>query len=126
MQVVAKTPRIEVRITGEISAGLLRALEKECGRALEIITDPDEEYVDAVETDWYRDTKAGLTPGETLRIYRENAGLTQAGLGMLLGNVPRQHISGMEHGRRAISMGMAKRLAAALGVSPARLLGLDR
>jgi len=126
MQVVAKTPRIEVRITGEINAGLLRAQEKECGRALEIITEPDEEYVDAMETDWYRDTKAGLTPGETLRTYRENAGLTQAGLGMQLGNMPRQHISGMEHGRRAISMEMAKRLAAALGVSPVRLLGLDR
>lgn len=29
---------------------------------LMIITDPDEEFVDARETDWYRKAKAGQTP----------------------------------------------------------------
>ena len=45
------------------------------------------------ETGWYRDIKSKMTPGDNLRIYRENRGLTQAKLGEMLGDVPRQHIS---------------------------------
>ena len=33
------------------------------------------------ETDWYRDIKSKMTPGDNLRIYRENRDLTQAKLG---------------------------------------------
>ena len=124
MQAVAKTPRIDVRITGEISEKLLKTLADECGNDLVIITDPDEEVVDAQETDWYRKAKAGLTPGETLRIYRQNAGLTQEALGKLLGDLPRQHISNMENNSRAISLEMAKKLAKLLNTSPARFLDL--
>jgi len=122
MQVVAKTHRIDVRITGEISEKLLRILEDECGDELVIIPDPDEEFVDARETDWYKEAKAGLTPGEALRIYRRNAGLTQEVLGKMLGDVPRQHISNMENGSRAISLDMARKLAKRLYTSPARFL----
>ena len=124
MQAVAKTPRIDVRITGEISKKLLKTLEDECGDDLVIITDPDEEFVDAKETDWYREAKAELTPGESLRIYRQNAGLTQEALGKMLGDLPRQHISNMENNSRAISLEMAKKLARLLNTSPARFLDL--
>jgi len=124
MQAVAKTPRIDVRITGEISKKLLKTLEDECGDDLVIITDPDEEFVDAKETDWYREAKAELTPGESLRIYRQNAGLTQEVLGKMLGDLPRQHISNMENNSRAISLEMAKKLARLLNTSPARFLDL--
>ena len=124
MQAVAKTPRIDVRITGEISKKLLKTLEDECGDDLVIITDPDEEFVDAKETDWYREAKAELTPGESLRIYRQNAGLTQEALGKMLGDLPRQHISNMENNSRAISLEMAKKLARLLNTSPARVLDL--
>ena len=124
MQAVAKTPRIDVRITGEISKKLLKTLEDECGDDLVIITDPDEEFVDAKETDWYREAKAELAPGESLRIYRQNAGLTQEALGKMLGDLPRQHISNMENNSRAISLEMAKKLARLLHTSPARFLDL--
>jgi len=124
MQAVAKTPRIDVRITGEISEKLLKTLEDECGDDLVIITDPDEEFVDAQETDWYKEAKAGLTPGESLRIYRQNAGLTQEALGKLMSNLPRQHISNMENNSRTISLEKAKKLAKLLHTSPARFLDL--
>ncbi len=124
MQAVAKTPRIDVRITGEISEKLLKTLADECGDDLVIITDPDEEFVDAKETDWYREAKAELTPGESLRIYRQNARLTQEALGKMLGNLPRQHISNMENGSRAISLEMAKKMAKLLHTSPAHFLDM--
>ena len=110
MQAVVKTPRIDVRITGEISKKLLKTLEDECGEDLVIITDPDEEFVDAKETDWYKEAKIGLSPGESLRIYRQNKGLTQEALGRMLGGMPRLHIFNMENGHRTISLEMAKKL----------------
>jgi len=124
MQAVARTPHIDIRITGEISEKLLKTLADECGGDLVIITDPDEEFVDAQEADWYKEAKAGLTPGESLRIYRQNAGLTQEALGKMLGDLPRQHISNMENNSRAISLEMAKKLAKLLHTAPARFLDL--
>jgi transcriptional regulator with XRE-family HTH domain len=50
-----------------------------------------------------------------LRIYRENKGLTQLQLGEALGGIPRQHISNMEHGRRSISLKMARKLSLLFG-----------
>ncbi len=114
MQVVAKTPRIDLRISGEIPEKILRALEEEYGDALQVLGGEDDELVDVTATDWYRETKMRITPGDTLRIYRENAGLTQTALGQRMGGVPRQHISNMENGRRPIGKENAKRLAAAL------------
>ena len=64
--------------------------------------DNDEEAVNVFETAWYRDVKSKMTLGDNLRIYRENRGLTQAKLGEMLGDVPRQHISNMERGMRSI------------------------
>ena len=124
MQAVAKTLRIDVRITGDISKKLLKTLEDECGDDLVIITDPDEEFIDAKETDWYKKAKTELSPGESLRIYRQNAGLTQAALGGMLAGMPRQHISNMENGRRTISLEMAKKMAKLLRTSPVRFLDL--
>ena len=57
-----------------------------------------------------------MTPGTYLRIYRENKGLTQIQLGEVLGGIPRQHISNMEHGRRSISLKMARKLPSILDV----------
>ena len=74
------------------------------------------------ETDWYRDIKSKMTPGDNLRIYRENRGLTQAKLGEMLGNVPRQHISNMERGVRSISLKTARKLAPRFGVSSEKFI----
>ena len=114
MLVAVKTPRIELHMKGDIPERVLLFLEEEYGVSLRPTTDDGEEAVNALETDWYKRTMAAMTPGKALRIYRENAGLTQTALGERMGGVPRQHISNMENGKRPIGKESAKRLAAAL------------
>ena len=74
------------------------------------------------ETDWYQNIKSGMNPGDNLRIYRENHGLTQARLGERLGGVPRQHISNMERGTRSISLKTAKKLAKLFRISAEKFI----
>jgi DNA-binding XRE family transcriptional regulator len=121
MQVVVKTPRIDLKMKGDIPARIIKALTNEYGD-LQITQDKDDEVVNIIETDWYTSMLPLLTPGKTLRVYRENAGLTQEALGAKVGGVPRQHISGMETGRRPIGKEMAKRLAVALNTSPLKFI----
>ena len=114
MQVAVKTPRIELEMKGDIPERVILFLEEEYGVSLRQSADNGEEFVNALETDWYKRTMGSMTPGKALRIYRENAGLTQTALGERMGGVPRQHISNMENGKRPIGKENAKRLAAAL------------
>ena len=116
MQVAVKTPRIELKMKGDIPERVILFLEEEYGVSLRQTADDGEDVVNAVETDWYKRTMAAMTPGKALRIYRENAGLTQTALGERMGGIPRQHISNMENGKRPIGKENAKRLAAALHV----------
>ena len=116
MQVAVKTPRIELKMKGDIPERVILFLEEEYGVSLRQTADDGEEVVNALETDWYKRTMAAMTPGKALRIYRENAGLTQTALGERMGGIPRQHISNMENGKRPIGKENAKRLAAALHV----------
>ena len=85
MQAVVKTPRIEINIKGEIPDRLMSVLEEEYGEQIQLLEDNDEETVNVFETDWYRDVKSKMTPGDNLKIYRENRGLTQVQLGEILG-----------------------------------------
>lgn len=114
MQVAVKTPRIELEMKGDIPERVILFLEAEYGVSLRQSADDGEEVVNVLETDWYKRTMGSMTPGKALRIYRENAGLTQTALGERMGGVPRQHISNMENGKRPIGKENAKRLAAAL------------
>jgi len=116
MQVAVKTPRIDLKMSGDIPERVILFLEEEYGVSLRQAAEDDEEIVNALETDWYKRTMADITPGKALRIYRENAGLTQTALGQRMGGVPRQHISNMENDKRSIGKENAKKLAAALGV----------
>jgi DNA-binding XRE family transcriptional regulator len=112
MQVVVKTPRIEISIHGmEIPPRLIGVLKEEYGEDLRVTQDEGDALVKATETQWYKKTKAKMTPGDYLRIYRENKGLTQSMLGEQLGGIPRQHISNMERGHRSISLKIARKLA---------------
>lgn len=113
MQVVAKTHRIDLKMVGDVPDRILNVLRDEYGD-IQVIDDEDGELVNVTDTDWYKATKATMTPGKTLKAYRERAGLTQEELGRRIGNVPRQHISGMELDRRPIGREMAKRLAEVL------------
>ena len=107
MQVVVKNARINLKMKGDIPSGIIKALQNEYGD-LQIIHDKGDEAVDIVD--------------KALRVYRENAGLTQEVLGTKIGGVPRQHNSGMETGRRPIGKEMAKRLAMALNTSPLKFI----
>ncbi len=71
-------------------------------------------YVNAKDTKWYKETKAAWHPGITLRIRRENAGMTQAQLAQASG-LAISNISAMENGKRPIGLAVARKLAAALG-----------
>ena len=81
-----------------------------------------EETVDIFATDWYREIQSKTTPGDNLKIYRENHGLTQARLGEMLGSIPRQHVSNMERGIRPVSMKTARKLAKIFKVSPGKFV----
>ena len=122
MQAVVKTPRIEINIKGEIPEKLMSVLEEEYGEHIQLLDESDEETVSVFETDWYRDIKSRMTPGDNLRIYRENHDLTQAKLGEMLGGVPRQHVSNMERGVRSISLKTARKLAKLFRVSPEKFI----
>lgn len=77
------------------------------------LKNPEERIVKAkklFETAWAKRMERESTPGGNLRAYRENRELTQAQLGEQL-DIPRQHVSNMENGHRAISIAMAKKLA---------------
>ena len=105
MQAVVKTPHIEISVKGaKIPPKLMKLLKEEYGKELNLVMDGEDELVNVFETQWYKSIKGKMTPGKYLRIYRENKGLTQAQLGKALGGIPRQHISNMENGHRAISL----------------------
>lgn len=81
-----------------------------------------EKLDDIFESNWFKTVDAKMNPGDNLKIYRENAGLTQAELGAKLGNIPRQNISLMEKGKRGISKEIAKELSNILNASISRFI----
>lgn len=126
MQAVVKTPHIEISVKGaEIPAKLMKLLKEEYGKELNLVTDDGDELVDVSNTQWYKNIKNKMTPGKYLRIYRENEGLTQVELGEALGGIPRQHVSNMENGHRAISLKMARKLSNILDAPIERFLEND-
>ena len=86
------------------------------------VCDDQDEAVDVFQSDWYRDTGKGITPGDVIRVYRENRGMTQAELGRRLGGMARQGISAMERGRRGVSAATAEAIGDVLGISAGRIL----
>ena len=123
MLAVVKTPRIRIEIKGKISKRLLDVLKEEYGSDVQIIPDDEDEKIDIFKTDWYKNVKEKLTPGKNMRIYRQNRGMTQKELGELLGGVPRQHISNMERGIRAISKKVALNLSKIFNTSVDKFIG---
>ncbi|MFH1762284.1 MAG: helix-turn-helix transcriptional regulator [bacterium] len=123
MLAVVKTPRIKIKVEGEIPSWMLKRLKKEYGRKLSLSANDDEEYIEIVQTEWYKKVKKEMTPGKAIRIYRENHELTQEELGKKLGNISRQHISDMENDRRTISKNTAINLSKIFNTSVARFIG---
>jgi len=122
MQAVVKTPHIEITIRGDIPSKLLSVLQEEYGEVMRLVEDPEEEIENIFESDWYKKLKEEVTPGDTLKIYRELYEWTQRELGEKLGGIPRQHISNMERGIRAISLKTARKLSKLFEVSIEKFL----
>ena len=95
---------------GEITSELVQYLKEKYGE-VDVIENEDEEWVQITRSDWYRNIRAQISPGENMRIYRKLHGLSQEKLGKKLGNFTRQNISNMERGHRSISKAVAKKLA---------------
>jgi DNA-binding XRE family transcriptional regulator len=123
MQAVVKTPHIKIKIQGRISGKLLSVLKEEYGPEVKVISEDDDERMDVFETDWYKRIKGRMSPGQNIRVYRQNKGMTQIELGKLLGGLPRQNISNMEKGQRPISKKMALKLANLFNVSVEKFIG---
>jgi DNA-binding XRE family transcriptional regulator len=122
MPVTEKTRRTKntrklISVSGEAAAAILAYAKRKDPQA-SIVQDSaranGSEHVPAQSSKWYRDVKAAWHPGVTLRIRRENAGLTQAQLAGLTG-LAVSNISAMENGRRPVGLAVAKKLAEALG-----------
>ena len=119
--VAVKAPPIRMR--GEIPERFLALTREFFGpKAVQVIAE-DSDRLEAVEKgEFYKTTKAKMAPGDYMRVLREIRGMTQTELGKLLGGVPRQNVSAMETGRRALSKATIKKIAKIFSVSPARFL----
>ena len=119
MLAVVKTPLTNIEIKGAISPALLKLLKKEFGDALKVKAET--EAVNVFGTDLYKEFKDKVTPGDYVKTYRKNLGLTQAQLGKRLG-VSRSYICDIEHNRRNISKEKAKTLSRIFKVSVERFI----
>ena len=113
MQVVVKTPPIDVKIAGKGVDTFIGIIKRSIPDA-QIIE--DEELEDIDDWDFYAEMKARLTPAKALKIRRENAGLTQVQLAEKCG-IAAANIALIETEKRSIGAQTAKKLAAALDCS---------
>ena len=110
MQVVVKTPLIDVTVEGKGLKAFLEVIKKAIPEA-KIVEDGKSQDID--DWEYYREMKARLTPAKVLKIRRENAGLSQAALSEKCG-IASSNIALMEVGKRNIGVRSAKKLAEAL------------
>ncbi len=113
MLAVVKKHRTEealFSVEGEIPHKVIDYLTKEFGPDFEI-PDADEELVNIFDTEWHKEISAITTPGDILKIYRENIGLTQAELGRKLGEFTAREIADMENSKSRISRDIAEKLS---------------
>ncbi len=116
-----RTEKILFEIKGDIPSDVMAYLKEKFDQDIEVV-EADEELVNISDTEWYKEMTSSTLPGETMKIYRENLGLSQTELGKKLGRFTRQKISDMENGKRNISKELAKRLSLAFGVPVDRFI----
>jgi len=106
----------------QIPDSLLKAVRDVVSdEALEII-DGDDEYVNWFDSDLQREIEAQTTPGDVVRIYRENRGWTQKELGEKIGGASRQYVSDIEKNRRRLTAETAVKLSRVFGIRVDRFL----
>ncbi len=115
------TKKTLFEVKGDIPSDVMGYLKEKFGQDIEIVKE-EEELVNVVDTKWYKKINSSTTPGETMKIYRENLALSQTELGKKLGKFTRQKISDMENGKRNISKEVAKKLSLVFGVRVGRFI----
>ena len=119
MQVAEKEPRTRnarklISVSAREASEILAAVKKIDPKAHIVEnTAKVESFVSPQSSKWYLDGKDSWHPGITLRIRRENSGLTQAQLADMAG-LAAANISAIENGRRLMGLIVAKKLAEAL------------
>jgi DNA-binding XRE family transcriptional regulator len=102
----------------------LVAVLKKAIPGVTITPEPDfiaDEFVKPDDIPWLREIRENWHPGDTLRIRRENAEMTQSQLSAKAGvSIP--NISAIECGKRVVGPRTAKKLASALGLDYRKLL----
>lgn len=121
MQAVVKTHHIKITVEAEnIPLKVMNFLRKEFGNNLKISKSKgkviEEDSLEVKKTQWYKDLKKQISPADNLKIYRQNKGLSQGKLAVILGILP-SNISEMERGKRGISKKIAKKLSLTLETS---------
>jgi DNA-binding XRE family transcriptional regulator len=119
MQIHVKTPQININIEGSVSNKLLNVLKEDFGDKVVI---EDHEYELAQNTYWHKMNSSKMTSGDHMKACRQSRGLTQIQLGVALGGISKQNISGMENGRRTIGKEVAKKLAKIFNTSVDKFL----
>ncbi len=116
-----RTKKTLFEINGDVPSDVIDYLKNKYGQDVKVI-ESGEKLGNIFDTKWYKDIKLSITPGETVKMYRENAGFSQAELGKKLGKFTRHKISDIENGKRNISKEVAKKLSRLFDVSVDRFL----
>jgi len=116
-----RTDETLFEVKGNIPPGVIDYLTKEFGHDFEIEAD-DEELINVFETDWYKEISRVTTPGDALKIYRENLGLSHAELGRKLGKFTAREVSDMENDISGINKEVAEKLSGLFEVPVSRFI----
>jgi DNA-binding XRE family transcriptional regulator len=123
MLAVVKKPHTDAmlfEIKGDIPNHVLCYLQQEFGSDVKIVE--EDELVNIFETDWYKGVSATIIPGDAVRVYRENFGLSPMILGQKLGGMTEEFVVEMECGKREISWELAEKLGQLFEVPIERFL----
>lgn len=102
-------------IKGDIPFKVTAYLAKEFGQDFEI-RENDEYLINIFDTDWYREISMLVTPGDALKIYRENFKFTYMELCSAIGKFTENQIYDMENSRCDISEETAETFSRVFGV----------
>ena len=116
---VVNRPRIEIRAK-RIPAKLMNFIRLEYPEVVIKKDGEDSDDVDFTELEWFKKTWASMTPGENLKLLREERQFSRKEFSEKCG-IALARISDYERGRVKISQTVAKKLAKALDTAEENL-----
>ena len=119
MLAVVNRPRIEIRAK-RIPAKLMNFIRLEYPNVVVKKDGEDSDDVDFTELEWFKETWASMTPGENLKLLREERQLSKKEFSEKCG-IALARISDYERGRAKISQAVAKKLAKVLDTAEENL-----